>query len=56
VDEICIAVAEWAKGQTTWGPSPSDEGGTGARPSVYGTSGREETWAALRAGAVAVWG
>jgi hypothetical protein len=34
MDEICIAVVEWAKGPTTWGPSLPAEVGTGVRPSV----------------------
>jgi hypothetical protein len=55
VDEICIAVAEWAKGPTTWGPSLPGEGGTDARPSAHGTLRRAAS-TVRGAGAVDGWG
>ncbi|GAA2975689.1 hypothetical protein Sfulv_25950 [Streptomyces fulvorobeus] len=55
MDEICIAVAEWAKGWTTWGPSLPDEGGTGARRNACRVR-RQGTREVPEAGAVAAWG
>ncbi|AGJ55601.1 hypothetical protein F750_3129 [Streptomyces sp. PAMC 26508] len=59
MDEICIAVAEWAKGPATWGPSLPGEGGTGARrnarPSAHGTH-RRPVSTVREAGAVEGWG
>ncbi|GAA2962603.1 hypothetical protein GCM10020227_32720 [Streptomyces flavovirens] len=55
MDEICIAVAEWAKGPTTWGPSLPGEGGTGVRRSVRGTPGRPRR-TFRGSGAVGGWG
>ncbi|MFI5768727.1 hypothetical protein ACIA74_09260 [Streptomyces sp. NPDC051658] len=57
MDEICIAVAEWAKGPTTWGPSLPGGVGTGVRRSAskaYGPVVRRV--AEPEAGVVAGWG
>ncbi|MFD7494500.1 hypothetical protein ACFV8T_19120 [Streptomyces sp. NPDC059832] len=57
MDEICIAVAEWAKGPTTWGPSLPGGVGTGVRRSAskaYGPVVRRV--AKPEAGVVAGWG
>ncbi|MCX5111285.1 hypothetical protein OOK13_22600 [Streptomyces sp. NBC_00378] len=57
MDEICIAVAEWAKGPTTWGPSLPGGVGTGVMRSAskaYGPVGR--SMAKPEAGVVAGWG
>lgn len=57
VDEICIAVAEWAKGPTAWGPSLPDGVGTGVMGSAVGVRGPVVRRAAgPGAGVVAGWG
>ncbi|GGZ01196.1 hypothetical protein GCM10010327_34760 [Streptomyces nitrosporeus] len=55
MEEICIAVAEWAKGPTTWVPSRPGGDGTGAGRDAGGTPGRPMP-ALRRSGAVDGWG
>lgn len=57
VDEICIAVAEWAKAPTTSGPSLCGVGATGAMLNAYRAADRSRRPAAVPgSGAVAGWG
>ncbi|WEH40348.1 hypothetical protein OG233_13110 [Streptomyces sp. NBC_01218] len=57
MDEICIAVAEWAKAPTARGPSLPGVGGTGAMLNAYRAADRHRMPAAARgSGAVAGWG
>ncbi|MFF7364937.1 hypothetical protein [Streptomyces sp. NPDC008125] len=57
MDEICIAVAEWAKALTAWGPSLPGVGVTGVMLNAYRAADRHRMPAAVPgSGAVAGWG